>query len=346
MVGEQILFCVVIALALTYTFTNGFQDGSSVCAAAVTSRAMSPPQAVRFVALCELAGALFGGSAVAISMQSITTHPANTALLPILVSALTAAISWNFITRRLRLPSSSTHALVGGIMGALYGEGGSEYINWGHATSLWQATGVMKVVMALFLSPLIGFLAGFGCLVLLVVLLSRSSMRAGKPLKFLQWAMTGLLAFGHGANDPQKSMGVMMLAIHSMGGTATEIPLLVRVSTGIAIGTGILSLAPGIVKRVGGKIYKLRNVHAAAVEMASAFVVVGGSITGAPVAASQVISSSVVGVGTAVRPKRLGWLVVRDMLIAWCLTIPCSGMLACGLHLLGYQIFNFITTWK
>jgi PiT family inorganic phosphate transporter len=232
-------------------------------------------------------------------------------------------------------------------MGALYGEGGSKFINWGHVTSLWQASGVMKVVMALFLSPLIGFVAGFMCLAMLVVILNQCSMRARKPLYAVQWLMTGLLAFGHGANDPQKSMGVMMLAIHAMfGRSTTDIPVLVRLAAGLAIGAGILSLAPGIVRRVGAKIYKLRNVHAAAVEMASALVVVGGSMTGGPVSASQVISSSVVGVGTAVRPKRLGWLVVRDMLIAWCLTIPCSGMLACGLHLIGHQLFNLVAGWK
>jgi PiT family inorganic phosphate transporter len=335
---EHLLLVIVILLALLFTFTNGFQDGSSVCAAAITSRAMTPFQAIAFVSLCELAGAMFGGSAVAISMQQITTHPMDVSLLPVLISALIAAISWNFLTRRFGLPSSSTHALVGGIIGALYGEGGAATINWGHATSLWQATGVAKVVLALFLSPVIGFLAGFAVLVILTGFLTRMTLHASKFLKWLQWLATGLLAFGHGSNDPQKSMGVIMLAVHSVYTTSSPtIPLSVRFATGLVIGIGIVALAPNIVKRVGAKIYKLRNLHALSAETASAIVLVGGSLTGGPVSASQVISSSVIGVGSAVRPKRLHWLVVRDMLVAWCLTIPCSAMLALGLHLLVLQ---------
>jgi PiT family inorganic phosphate transporter len=335
---QHFLLLLVVLLALVFTFTNGFQDGSSVCAAAITSRAMTPFQAIAFVSMCELAGAMFGGSAVAVSMQQITTHPMDVSLLPVLISALIAAISWNFLTRYFGLPSSSTHALVGGIIGAMYGEGGLTYINWGHATSLWQATGVAKVVLALFLSPAIGFAAGFVVLVILTGLLTRMTMRASKGLKWLQWLTTGLLAFGHGSNDPQKSMGVIMLGIASIYHVSPhEIPLAVRFSTGMVIGIGIVSLAPGIVKKVGAKIYKLRNLHALSAETASAIVLVGGSLSGGPVSASQVISSAVIGVGSAVRPKRLHWIVVRDMLVAWCLTIPCSAILALCLHLLVLQ---------
>lgn len=330
---DYILLTAVIVLSLIFTFTNGFQDGSSVCAAAITSRAMSPFQAIALVATCELAGAMFGGSAVAISMQEITSHPLDNTMLPVLISALVAAIIWNFLTRRLGLPSSSTHALVGGLIGALYGEGGSRFVNWGTASSLWSATGVTKVVLALLFSPIIGFAAGFAVLVVLTLVLSHAPLRVGKYLRWLQWLATGALAFGHGSNDPQKSMGVIMLALHSVRGLdVVGIPLSVRFATGLVIGMGIISLAPRIVRQVGARIYKLRNLHASAAETASAVVLVGGSLTGGPVSASQVISSTVIGVGSAVRPKRLHWLVVRDMLVAWCLTIPCAAMFAYSLH--------------
>lgn len=337
---EYILLTVVILLSLIFTFTNGFQDGSSVCAAAITSRVMTPFQAIALVATCELAGAMFGGSAVAISMQEITSHPLDNTMLPVLISALVAAITWNFLTRRFGLPSSSTHALVGGIIGALYGEGGGRFVNWGTASTLWSATGVTKVVLALMFSPIIGFAAGFAVLVVLTLMMSRVSLRAGKYLRWLQWLATGALAFGHGSNDPQKSMGVIMLALHSVKGLeVVGIPLSVRFATGLVIGMGIVSLAPRIVQRVGARIYKLRNLHASAAETASAAVLVGGSLTGGPVSASQVISSTVIGVGSAVRPKRLHWLVVRDMMVAWCLTIPCAAMFAYSLHQL---VFNWV----
>jgi inorganic phosphate transporter, PiT family len=331
----------VILLALFFTLTNGFQDGSTVCAAAISSRAMTPMQAICFVSACEFAGALFGGSAVALSIGEITTHPSNIALLPVLMSSLIAAISWNFITRGLRLPSSSTHALVGGLIGGLYAEGGARFINWGEAHSIWHATGVAKVVLALALSPAIGFVAGFIVLVLFTLFLMRATMRVSKYLRWLQWVATGLLSFGHGANDPQKSMGVIMLALHAYGALSIhEIPLSVRIGAGLSIMIGVAALAPGIVNRVGTRIFRLRTLHAASAETASAIVLVGGSLTGGPISASQVISSSVIGVGTAVRARRLHWVVVRDMLVAWFLTIPCSAALAFGLYLAVFQWFS------
>src|SRR5262249_40198177 len=156
--------------------TNGFQDGSSVTACALASRAMSPLQAVLLVAICELCGALFGGSAVCGTIQAITSWPARPDLLPVLISGLVAAISWNYIPRYLRVPSSSTHALVGGVIGALYAAGGVKYIVWGHP-GLFHPTGVWKVVITLFVSPLAGFLAGLGVLFLAALAVSRASMR-------------------------------------------------------------------------------------------------------------------------------------------------------------------------
>lgn len=327
--SDQILVLLVIMLSLFFTFTNGFQDGSSVCAPAIISRAMTPFQAICFVSSLEMAGALFGGDAVARAMQSITNWPDDRTLLPILASALIAAISWNFITRWAKVPSSSTHALVGGFIGALYGAGGLNSVDWGHIYSPWHATGVAKVVLALFLSPVIGFAFGFMVLVALVTLLLRATMRVNKYVRWMQWVSTGILAFGHGANDPQKSMAIMMLALHAVSGHHdAPIPLSIRFGAGLAIAIGILALAPGIVDRVGARIYRLRNLHALSSETASAIVVLGGSLIGGPVSASQVISSTVVGVGSAVHPRRVGWLAVRDMLVAWCLTIPSSAILA------------------
>jgi PiT family inorganic phosphate transporter len=339
-VAVTVLVITVIVLALFFTYTNGFQDGSSVTACALSSRAMTPAQAVVLVCIFELAGAVFGGSAVAGTIQSVTSWPARTDLLPVLVSGLIAAISWNYITRALGIPSSSTHALVGGILGAIYAASGLKYIVWGDAVNLLHPHGVCKVVATLFVAPLAGLLAGYAALNLLVLLTLRASMRVNEPIRWLQWPATAVLAFAHGANDPQKSMGIIMLCLHALNLQFADVPIYVRLGCGLAIAAGVASLAPGIVKRVGTGIFKMRNSHALSAEVGSASVVLFGSLTGGPVSASQVIASSVMGVGSAVHMKNVHWIVAKDMLLAWFLTIPCSAILSAGIYSLAIHWLN------
>ncbi len=337
-----VLTILVFFLSLIFTYTNGFQDGSSVAAAAIASRALSRLQTIILVAICEFLGALFGGSAVSHTIQSITNWPHVPSLLPVLASGLFAAILWNYITKICRFPSSSTHALVGGILGAVFaGSGGLQHIVWGDPDHVLHSTGIWKVVFSLFLSPLIGFLAGYVVLYITIFCLLRASTRANKTLKHLQVLTTAVLAFAHGANDTQKAMGILVLTLNAGGFmTGDEIPLWVRILTGTAMAVGVASLAPGIVKRVGLGIYRLRPLHGFVTEFASAGVVLVGSITGGPVSASQVIASAVMGLGTAQRRKGVHWLVARDMLIAWFLTIPCSALLACVLHIAIFHWLN------
>lgn len=325
---------LVFFLSLIFTYTNGFQDGSSVAAGAIASRALSRTQAIILVASFEFLGALLGGSAVSSTIQSITSWPSEPSLLPVLASGLFAAIIWNYMTKLLRVPSSSTHALVGGILGAVIaGSGGVQYMVWGTPDHLLHPTGIWKVVLSLFLSPLIGFVAGYLVLCLTVFLLRNATTRVNRQLRGAQWLTTAVLAFAHGANDTQKAMGVLVLTLNASGLTTIhEIPLWVRIITGLAMAVGVASLAPGIVKRVGMGIYKLRPLHGFVTEFSLATVVLIGSITGGPVSASQVIASTVMGVGTAERKKGVHWLVARDMLVAWLLTIPCAGALAWSVH--------------
>lgn len=334
------LVVIVVLLCLFFTYTNGFQDGSSVTASAIASRAMTPLQAILLVASFELLGAFLGGSAVSGTIQGITSWPRRVDLLPVLASGLLAAILWNYITRFLRLPSSSTHALVGGILGALYAGGGANYIIWGSPGFIIHPTGVWKVIITLFLSPLVGFAAGFAALSILRTLLLKATMKVNRPLKTLQWMATAMLAFGHGANDPQKSMAIIMLSLQAIGWVATpDSPFYVRLGTGLAMALGVAALAPQIVRRVGTGIYKLRILHGLSAEVASAAVVLTGSLTGGPVSASQVVSSAVMGVGSAHRIKGVHWLVAKDMLLAWFLTIPCAAILAWILHL---AVFHWV----
>lgn len=326
---------LVIVLSLLFTYTNGFQDGSSVAASAVSSRAMTKLQAVILVACFEILGAMLGGSAVANTIGAITSWPSRPDLLPVLAVGLASAIAWNFITRALRVPSSSTHALVGGIIGSVVSASdGWQYIVWGSPGGIFHATGVWKVILALFLSPVVGFAAGYILFLVSLAVLWKATTKVNKPLKYMQWFTVAALAFGHGANDTQKAMGVIVLALNAAGATnSNAIPLWIRSVVAATMGLGIIAMVPGIVKRVGS-IYRMRPLHGFVTEFASAAVVVTGSVTGGPVSASQVIASTVMGVGTAERRKGVHWLIARDMLVAWFLTIPCSGLLATLVHAL------------
>lgn len=316
---EASLLVVVIALGCFFSFTNGFQDGSSVAAGPVASRSLSPVQAVLLTALFEFLGALLGGSAVAGSIAAITSYPRSHSLTVALVIALACAIVWNFFTRLVRVPSSSTHALVGGLLGAIVGISGSgDYVN------------CSRVIFSLFVSPLAGFVSGYLALKLLLYLMRAATSRMFPILRTAQWLIVPVLAFGHGANDTQKVMGLIMLALSCQGVTTSgaDIPLWVRVMVGVSMTVGVIAMAPGIVKRVGSGIYRQRGMHSFVSELSSALVVMTGSMTGGPVSASQVIASTVMGVGYGARRKGVHWLVAREMLVAWFLTIPTTALMA------------------
>lgn len=322
----------VISLALLFTFSNGVQDGSSVTAGVISCRALPPAQAVLIVACCELAGALFGGSAVANMVGTVTTIPASKELLQVLAASLTAATAWNYATKVLRFPSSSTHALFGGIIGAALAAGGQEAIARGNFDP-FHATGMGKAIISLIASPLLGFVAGYTLLGIVGLLLVRATTRVNKPLQHLQILALAMLAFGHGANDPQKAMGILMLSLRSAHlYDGTDIPLWVRAATGIAIALGVMSVAPGIVRRVG-RIYKMRMIHGFVLQFAAGGLLLGSSLTGFPVSTSQVVSSTLMGVGTQERLKDVHWLVARDIVISWCMTIPCTSLVAGALYL-------------
>lgn len=335
-ISPNFLFVVlVIALSLVFTYTNGLQDGSSVAAGLIVCRILSPLRAVLLVAICELCGALLGGSAVAYAVKSVCrVSESDKHLLPVLCAGLIAAILWNLLAKRLKIPASSTHALFGGLLGALLAlPGGSQNVAWGKL-GLFDSTGFCRVIVSLFASPALGFAVGFFMLYLSLLLLAKASNEVNRWLKLGQAVTVSLLAFGHGANDPQKSMGIILLAL-SAGGMqqGSDIPVWIRLLTGIAIAFGVMSMAPGIVKKVGTGIFKLRNLHGFVTEAASSFVINVSSLTGCPVSTSQVISSTIMGVGTGEHFKDVRWLVARDILISWFLTIPCAALVAYVLYL-------------
>jgi PiT family inorganic phosphate transporter len=318
----------VIVLSLAFTYTNGLQDGSSVTAGLIVCRVLNPVRAVILVACCELAGAILGGSAVSSAVRNLTNMQETEYLLPVLSAGLTAAIAWNYLTKALRMPSSSTHALFGGLLGAFLAAPGGMH---------------GKIVVSLFASPLLGFLFGYVMIHVTTLLLIKATNEVSRWLKLGQTVTVSLLAFGHGANDPQKTMGIILMALHASGlYHGNEIPLWVRLATGISIALGVMSLAPGIVKRVGAGIYKLKVLHGFVTEAASGFIVVFSSVTGCPVSTSQVISSTVMGVGSGEHFKDVRWLVARDILISWFLTIPCAGLCAYVLYCFAFRFLDIL----
>jgi len=335
------ILIAVILLSAVFSYSNGFQDGSTVSASVIGSRALTPKQAVLLVSIFEFAGALLGGSAVASTVKSIAHFPDNPDVLVWLACAMTAAISWNYLTKQLGFPSSSTHALVGGLLGAVIAAGGgTKLIIWGEYRHLVDATGLAKVIVSLFLSPVVGFIAGYLTFKLTMLLLLKASTRVNKWLKLAQIPALSLVAFGHGANDTQKVMGVALLSLNSFGMQVTTVPLWVRILTASAMILGIASLAPRIVRKVGTDIFRLRPVHGFVTQAAAAAVLVYASTTGGPVSASQVITSSVMGVGTAERKKGVHWLVAREMLIAWFITIPGAALGSAAMY---YAFFSPFT---
>jgi PiT family inorganic phosphate transporter len=335
MMSADLLVVIIILLALIFTYTNGFQDGSSVVACPIASRALNPIIVIIISVCFEIFGALLGGSAVASTIESITSYPKSVFLLPILASSLSGAILWNYITRLLHFPSSSTHALVGGLIGSLLIANGN--IIWG-SMNLIHPSGVGKVILSLMAAPIISFIAGYCIYIAMTFLLKQATWSAEKVLKSAQYFTVSALAFGHGANDPQKSMAIILLALYAVHSPDIHgIPLPIRLASAIAIAFGVISIVPGIVKRVGTGIYKLRTLHSFVAQLSSACVIIGGSLIGGPVSASQVISSSIIGVGSAARIKSVHWLVAREILLAWFLTIPCSGILSSLFYLATFK---------
>ncbi|HEY9757609.1 MAG TPA: inorganic phosphate transporter [Oculatellaceae cyanobacterium] len=324
-----------------FTWSNGFQHASAVAATALGSYCMTKRQAVAIICLFEIAGAMLGGSAVADAVRSLCKWPEEPSLLPILCSALLAAIIWNFMARKVKMPASSTHALLGGIIGALVAAApGLRYVEMGRL-NLLHPTGVVGAVVSLFLSPVLGFVVAFGLYHFVILVCLRANNRINKTFKSLQFFTTALLAFGDGQNDTQKTMGLAVLALNAAGYlVGTDIPLWVRALIAVAMGAGAFFMSPGLVSELARHVYKLSRLHACVAEASGAAVLIANSLVGGPVSSSQVIAASIVGGAV---PQRLGgvhWQVVRNILLSWLVTIPTVGLLAAIIYTCGFRWFG------
>ncbi len=325
---------IAIGFAASFALTNGFHDASNAIATLVATRGATPGQAVVLSAVFNMAGAVLLGTAVADTIGKIVTVP-QAQMVAVVGAGLAGATAWNLLTWWLGLPSSSGHALVGGLGGAaiadgvLSGYGGTESVQWGGFEG-WHPTGIIGVLVALLISPILGFLFAFTLLRLLRRISRRWTNRWADPVRAGGWLAAAGLSFSHGGNDAQKAMGVIAVLLLASGHTSTlSVPLWAKVLTGLALTLGTALGGWRIVKTIGHRIFNLTPVDSFSSQVSSTAVILGASLIGAPVSTTQVVASSVVGVGAGRRRwKHVRWQIVREMGIAWLTTIPAAAVLA------------------
>ncbi|MBT2665001.1 inorganic phosphate transporter [Bacillus sp. ISL-4] len=322
-----ILTILIVFFALAFDFINGFHDTANAIATAVSTKAMKPRHAIIMAAIMNFVGAMtFTGVA-----KTITKDIVDPFTLPngsyVIMAALLAAIIWNLLTWYYGIPSSSSHALIGSIAGAAIAAAGFAGIKW---------EGFMKILQALIFSPLIAFAIGFIVYSIFKVVFKNNNLtKTNQKFRTIQIATAALQSYTHGTNDAQKAMGIITMALIANGyASSADIPFWVQFSCALAMGLGTSVGGWKIIKTVGGKIMKIRPVNGVAADLTGAFIIFGATIIHMPVSTTHVISSSILGVGSAHRVKGVKWGTAKRMIITWFITIPISATLAGLLYLL------------
>lgn len=343
MINITIFLTAVILVSLIFALTNGLNDASSVVATFITSGGAAPLQAILLASFFSLLGALLGGSAVANTISKLMDIPAGPPLLKILLAAILGAVLWNFTTWKLGLPSSSTHSLVGGIIGAVWISSGRSHINWGINELLYGShhlTGIVKIIAALIFSPFLGFIIAFIIQKITKLLFKNAKFTLNKKINRTQWLMSAALAYSHGANDTQKIVGIITLALFASGKlTVNAAPFSIKAAAGIIMFCGTMLGGWPIMKTIGRRIYTIRPIHSINSETASGISLLMATLLGAPVSTTHVVVGSVMGVGAADEYKMVHWNIAKGIISAWVITIPLS---ACAASLI-YFIISLVT---
>jgi PiT family inorganic phosphate transporter len=309
-----ILLALVVILALVFDFINGFHDAANAIATVVSTRVMRPTTAVVYGAVLNLIGALMGTEVAATIGKGLVD--ATSISMKTVLCTVIAAIIWNLITWYKGLPTSSSHAIIGSLLGATFFSAGNGNIKW---AAVWE-----KVVIPMVCSPALGLIIGCALMVALSwALFKVNAGRVNRIFGRLQILSAGFMALNHGRNDAQKSMGIIALAlVLAYPEQKFEIPLWVIISCAIAMGAGTLSGGWRIIRTLGNKMIKLQPVHGFAAETTASLIIAGASHWGIPVSTTQVISSSILGVGATHRLSAVRWGIVGNIVWAWVLTIP------------------------
>ncbi len=320
MEGVTFALVAVVILAVVFDYINGFHDTANAIATSVATRALRPSHAILMAASFNFIGA-FAGTAVAKTIGAGLVDE-ETTTQAVVAAALIGAITWNLITWYLALPSSSSHALIGGLLGATIVAAGTGALN---------VDGIVnKVLIPMISSPLIGFVAAF-LLMLALYWIFRNAKRKPMARHFrrLQVISAGYMAFSHGSNDAQKTMGIITLALFAAGTIdSIEVPTWVIIVSATALSLGTAVGGWRIMRTMGQRVAKLEPVHGFAAETTAATVLLATAQLGMPVSTTHVISSAIMGVGSARGPKGVRWGVARRILLAWVITIPAAGIVA------------------
>jgi len=322
------LILIIIGIALIFDFTNGFHDSANSISTVVSTKVLSPRKAVVFAAFFNFIAAFGFGVAVASTVSKIIHLDfVETAVVPyIILGALIGAITWNIITWFFGLPTSSSHALIGGLAGAGISAAGFAAIKW---------STVELVITFMFVSPIIGLACGFLFMAAVLWITRKANKQSTETyFKRLQLCSAAAYSFSHGTNDAQKTMGIILPLLFAIGyfGASVDpnnlpVPLWVILASYSAIALGTLSGGWRIVKTMGYKITKLRPVHGFAAETAGAATILGASVAGIPVSTTHIICTSIMGVGTTMGSSTVKWGVARNIMWAWILTIPISAVI-------------------
>jgi PiT family inorganic phosphate transporter len=319
---------VAVALAIGFAVTNGLHDAANAIATLVATRAARPGQAIVLATVFNLLGPFLVGAAVADTIGGIVTVSPSSST-EVIGCGLAAAVTWNLTTWWLGLPSSSGHALVGGLVGAALVQGGADAVNWGGIES-GRPVGVLGTLIALAISPVLGGLTALVVIRALRRLARRLTRAWAGSVTAGQWTMSSALAFSHGANDAQKAVGVIAALLLGAGKIdSLSAPTWATLACAAALTIGTAFGGWRIIRTVGRRIYRLQPIEGLASQTSSAGVIFGASLLGAPTSTSQVVATSVVGIGGGRgRLRHVNWSVVRQMGLAWLITIPVSGALA------------------
>ena len=333
-----LILLAVILTALAFEYINGFHDCANAIATVVSTKVLSPKQAVLFGASLEFIGALTGTHVAKTIGAGIVN--ADMVTLTVIFCALLSAVLWNLFTWYLGLPSSSSHALIGGLLGAAIVKAGISSI---HIHTLLD-----KVIIPMFTSPVIGFAAGFMMMFLLIwlmIILKAHPETVNKKFRKLQLISSGLMALSHGSNDAQKTMGIITLALlaggvlHKSPSGDFEIPIYVILICAFTMAAGTMNGGWKIIKTMGHKIIRLKPIHGFAAETSAAGIILTASHFGIPLSTTHVISTAIMGVGSTMHAHAVKWRIVGNIVTAWVLTIPACMVLSAGIY---YFIYRFI----
>jgi inorganic phosphate transporter, PiT family len=313
---------LIVIGALAFDFINGFHDTANAIATSVSTKALKPRQAILLAAVMNFVGALtFTGVAKTVSKDIVDPFMLHNGSVVIL-AALLSAIFWNLLTWYFGIPSSSSHAIIGSIAGAAIAAEGFNVLNYG---------GFLNILKALIISPLLAFVLGFIIYSIFKVSFKNFNLtKTNRNFRYIQIATAALQSYSHGTNDAQKSMGIITLALISNNYLNPDagIPFWVQLSCAIAMGLGTSIGGWKIIKTVGGKIMKIRPINGVAADLTGAAVIFGATFIHLPVSTTHVISSGILGVGSAHRLKGVKWDTAQRMMITWVITLPITALIA------------------